>query len=552
MAKPSEMPPAYDALIFQGLKYDFFDHYFEQDDDDEDADTASEAEQSEREQHFKEKLREQEKQEVTVIMYGSEMVNGTSVCLGVRGYRPSLYLALDNEPNFDMVQQLKKAKERMHAIVEDIYNGNIWKKALQAHVLLDAMVIEWKKSVYFYQHKPSPFLKVSFRSLAAYNHFTRTLNSVKLLQQHPDQTETVTMQAIREVEHRIAESQKMKNLKKAATKEQKTRILSTAQEQNLNKKLEALKRIRIAQQKTQALSAATRSLSWSLYNSSIDTTVQFLQALGSTSQWFAIEHGILKQSRLHCDRPTVGRLAMKGKHRGVIAVEHITVQNDIRTVAPFMQCGFDLETYAGYFMFKKDGKPELDEKGRHKRVFPDPTKPLNDCFQIGMTFHRFGRPLETMERHLLTLGNPQALAAESPEHSEHVVVHRLKTEKELICEYFKLVDAYDVDVFYSFNGHDFDDPYLYHRGVFLGLIREQPLRYVKEEEMNTEKCYGQEVVSGMASELGTRLPGRHIKLEHSVFQSGAAGTNHLRRLVMPGRLHIDLHPYMKNNAKLPR
>ena len=539
------------SIIFQALKYDAFDHAFTNDGDDEEP-LPSGGKANAKQTEWASRLQHQRSLEAVTVVFGNELNTGESVCIGIRNHRPRMCFLVSKKE----AQDINALKMTLQALVDDIYRHRPFKRALQAHVFVDEVTIKWGKSIYGYQEDTSPFLEVTFRSSAAYNHLVNTMNAVKLAQRYSDETLATVDAKLNNVKHALEKNERLV-AKKAAKKskgksadggtaDEPTVVFSDGQKENLAAKKEKLQQLRQAFVTIEQLSEATKSTSWRLFNSSLTPIVVFLEAMKSTTQWFEVPKAKLDASTFHSDDVEDGKLALKGKHIGVIDFDDLISRNDVKTLAPFMQCAFDIETYSSVFSLV-NGNPVIDAEGFVKREFPDPRIAKNHCFQIAATFHRFGQSMDTFRRVLFTLGNPARLEAEDSAHPKFVLVIRCRDERDMLLRFFTMLDEEDVDVMYTYNGDGFDMGYLYHRAVYRGLLHEREIQGIAESKRDTDKCYGKMVESGIISDLATRLPGKHVKLEHSVFQSGGAGTNNLRRFVMPGRTHIDLQTYMKNN-----
>jgi DNA polymerase delta subunit 1 len=176
----------------------------------------------------------------------------------------------------------------------------------------------------------------------------------------------------------------------------------------------------------------------------------------------------------------------------------LTSLPDKQTVAPFLIGSFDIEC--------------VPEGGRG---FPDPTKPLDQCVQIGTAVYRFGE-----DRPALNI----VLALDTVEPVEGLVVRSFKTEKELLLAWRDLiVQELDLDLIVGHNIFKFDLHYVARRaqvlkipGFFhLGRLRGQ-MTALKTRETNT-KAYGH---------------------------------NEFHYLPMTGRMQMDIYQLIKKEHKL--
>lgn len=535
------------ALIFQALQYDYRDAYF--------GDPTGNW--NEDNQH----------KEIVFTLHGNRQNDGESVAIGVRGFRPHLNLRLSDEDirfklnttTIDVTSTLNHCRKKLKSLVYHVFTSPTWKRSLQDHVLVNDTTLEQKRPVFPFQEHTSVFLKVPFRTAAAFKHFVRSMQCVQIAHQNPTHSEASLRKEIEVVKLRIKQStlakeNKKKNGNKSATTE-KELMLTKHQEQNLNAKKEELKRLLSAFQQRNALPVMVQQWKWTLYNSKIDLILLFLKDMRCRTQWFEIQEHALKKSMFHSEVAEPGRVGLKAKHIAVIHISALVVKNDIETIAPFLQCSFDIEAYSGYYVKDEFGRYILDDEGDKTREFPTPLKPLNVCFQISMHFHRFGQPMDTARNHLLTLGNPALLPQEAKDlrPEERITVHRMNSERELLVKFFEMVNEHDVDVFLSYNGDGFDWQFIYHRSVMNKLFYEKKKTYVKEDDETDENLgHTCTVESGVATDLLTREPGEVVQLKYSVFSSSGAGTTSYQRLNIPGRLHIDLLKYMRDNEKIDR
>ena len=536
------------SLIFQALQYDFRDHFFGEPTGNRNEDNLY--------------------KEIVFTLHGNRQNDGESVAVGIRGFKLHIYLQIHAEDisftsntTIDLPSTLKNCQKKLRSLVHDIFATPDWKRPFKEHVLIDETVLEEKRSVFPFQEKASVFLKVPFRSAAAFHHFVRTIRCVQTVQQNHHHNETSLKIEIDKVKQRIKRSTIAKENKKhngtKASATQKGVILTKNQEENLTIKKDELERLQNAFQQNSKLSSKLQTMKWTLFNSKIDIMLLFLKEIQCRTQWFEIKMNDLTKSILHSNVAEPGHIGLKAKHIGVVNIHSLIPRNDIDTIAPFLQCSFDIEAYSDCYMKDASGEYLRDKKNDKIRAFPKPNIPQNVCFQISMHLHRFGQPLNTARNHLITLGNPEPLPQESentkPE--DRITVHRMNSERDLLIKFFQMVHDHDIDVFLSYNGDGFDWQYIYHRAVLCRLLDEKRKFFIKDDDEDNDEGtsrYTHTVESGMATDLLTREPGETVQLEYSVFSSGAAGTTSYRRLNIPGRLHIDLMKYMHDSEKLDR
>lgn len=237
----------------------------------------------------------------------------------------------------------------------------------------------------------------------------------------------------------------------------------------------------------------TKSYIFEKFEDKIDMTLQFIHEYGfNTTGWFNFE---INKSQLVSET--------RAQIEFLLSVNnlHKTESSDI---APFVQMSYDIECYSH--------NPDL---------FPE-AQNLEDCIiQIGMTFMPYGKKYKTnKDCHQIILTLKQC----APINKENVEVFSFKKEKDLLLKMTEIVNNYDPDVIYSYNGHRFDDSYLATRASILKI----------EDEFLDMSKYKYK-------------PG---KLQDKNFSSSAYGNTTRYFLALTGRINFDLYIYINREFKL--
>jgi DNA polymerase delta subunit 1 len=169
-------------------------------------------------------------------------------------------------------------------------------------------------------------------------------------------------------------------------------------------------------------------------------------------------------------------------------------------VAPFLIGSFDIEC--------------VPEGGRG---FPDATKPLDRCVQIGTAVYRFGESTPLLNI-VYTLGTATV------KDMEHLLIKEFRSEEELLMAWQRLVvHELDLDMLTGHNIYKFDLNYIARRAELL-------------------KCK-------YFFELG-RIRGRFTAIKSTQSESKAFGHNEFHYLPMTGRMQMDIYNLITKQYKL--
>ena len=169
-------------------------------------------------------------------------------------------------------------------------------------------------------------------------------------------------------------------------------------------------------------------------------------------------------------------------------------------------------------VINKDGIISKESGINPKRIFPDPKVEGNYVTQIATAFKQHGKP-DFHLKHIICLGKCD------PINQSNVVLETYKTEAEVLLAWARLIGKRDPDIIYSYNGDGFDYNYLYTRAKKLRIERD----------------------FSMAVARHRLLP---ASLKSETFSSGAYGTRHYKRLVIPGRITFDVLIWVMREKKL--
>ena len=177
----------------------------------------------------------------------------------------------------------------------------------------------------------------------------------------------------------------------------------------------------------------------------------------------------------------------------------ITSMREKQDMAKFLQASWDIEVYSFDYSF------------------PDPKYKKNEIFQIATTYQYYGETTPLI-KHILTLKHCEKI--DNP----NVIVEECETEKDLIKRWADLISKMDPDIFYTYNGDNFDCRYLIERAKLFGI---QKYVLKKLSRLSETMCV--------------------VKTEY--FSSSAYGDSEFTRLYIPGRLNYDLLIHYKRGMK---
>jgi DNA polymerase delta subunit 1 len=220
---------------------------------------------------------------------------------------------------------------------------------------------------------------------------------------------------------------------------------------------------------------------YKVYEANIDPLLRFMHRTGiSSTGWIDTANMCIRSYNTTC---TIDLFCQDWKSLRPV---------DRDDIAPLKIMSFDIECYSA------DGS------------FPDPDKPDNVVFQIGMTIKTFGQPNMT-SRECLCLKNTTGYTS-------------FETEKELLEAFAEYIRRADPDVITGWNIFGFDLEYLYKR-------------------LSIAKCLPEAYVWGRSKDVTVELVTKNLS-------SGALGNNVLKLVPMVGRYTFDLFHDVKREHKL--
>jgi DNA polymerase elongation subunit (family B) len=154
-----------------------------------------------------------------------------------------------------------------------------------------------------------------------------------------------------------------------------------------------------------------------------------------------------------------------------------------------------------------------------------PTIAGDEIIQIGTVLYRRGVPVS---KHIWVLGTVDEAGVRPPGVEVPISAYGYSDEVEMIKSWFRWIGRMKLDVLIGYNIFGFDSKYIYDR--LMDLVGAATTKAICEP----------------LSSLRSRAP----RLEEKFLSSSAMGDNTMYYLGSPGRLQIDLLPYIRRNANL--
>jgi DNA polymerase elongation subunit (family B) len=149
----------------------------------------------------------------------------------------------------------------------------------------------------------------------------------------------------------------------------------------------------------------------------------------------------------------------------------------------------------------------------------------DEIIQIGTVLYSQG---VAVSKHIWVLGTVDADAVKPPGASVPIHVNSFPTESQMIRSWFAWIGHTDPDILLGYNIFGFDCQYLWQR---------------------MEECVGAKAAIGVAAPLSC-LKSKAARLDEMFLSSSAMGDNTMHIISSPGRLQIDLLPYIRRNHNL--
>lgn len=149
----------------------------------------------------------------------------------------------------------------------------------------------------------------------------------------------------------------------------------------------------------------------------------------------------------------------------------------------------------------------------------------DEIIQIGTVLYSQGA---AVSKHIWVLGTVDADAVKPPGASVPIHVASFPTESQMIQSWFAWIGRTDPDILLGYNIFGFDCQYLWQR---------------------MEECVGAKAAVRVAAPLSC-LRSKAARLDELFLSSSAMGDNTMHIISSPGRLQIDLLPYIRRNHNL--
>lgn len=157
---------------------------------------------------------------------------------------------------------------------------------------------------------------------------------------------------------------------------------------------------------------------------------------------------------------------------------------------------------------------DIETYSSRHRAFPQKHYFKDIVFSISVSIQRYREP-ETLQNVVIIMGMTETLP--------DVTIIKKESEMEVIEAFFDLIDEHDPDVLIGYNIFGFDYDYLDARLIDVGKKWRNVGRLIDED----------------------------CSMTYMSWNSGAYGYNKLNILKCPGRISIDMLPYIKRDYKLP-
>lgn len=183
------------------------------------------------------------------------------------------------------------------------------------------------------------------------------------------------------------------------------------------------------------------------------------------------------------------------------------IKIDRNRIAPFLQASMDIETYS------VDGS------------FPSASVPGNLVIQISTVFQIYSSP-DFCLKHIIVLGDA---CDPIDENDPTIELQLVKDEKSLLIAWSNIINRMDPDIIYTYNGDKFDLSYIYDRAIM---------------KLNSAE------MTIFSSNL-SRIKNTKITLnDNQIFRQQQNALNHYRRLIIPGRVTLDVLIHIEKNENL--
>lgn len=238
-----------------------------------------------------------------------------------------------------------------------------------------------------------------------------------------------------------------------------------------------------------------KKIQFTLYEDKVDLLIKFFHEYNFTScPWLSYNEEDTEISDI-----------IKGDFCRQIDIENLKLTSN-NTIAPFLQMSYDIETFSN----------DLES-------FPVANNKEDLVIQIGVSFKFFGDD-DVYKKRVLTLKKIPEKTPETNNNNDYYNIIECKNEKDLLMKFSKIIQKYNPDIIYSYNGYRFDDNYISERVKLnkLSLDFFNFSRYTEKPAKMTEKT----------------------------FSSSAYGTSSWKFFDIGGRINFDVYIYINREYKL--
>ena len=162
---------------------------------------------------------------------------------------------------------------------------------------------------------------------------------------------------------------------------------------------------------------------------------------------------------------------------------------------------------------------------RGPSLFPKGSIAGDEIIQIGIVLYRQSKPIS---KHIWVLKSVDAATVKPPGEEVPIEVFSFEDEATMLRAWFQWLGRTDPDILIGYNIFGFDSKYVWDRLSYL---------LTEDETIN--------ITSSLSS-----MKSRPTKLEKKFLSSAAMGDNTMHFMNSPGRLQIDLLPYIRRNHNL--
>jgi DNA polymerase elongation subunit (family B) len=228
---------------------------------------------------------------------------------------------------------------------------------------------------------------------------------------------------------------------------------------------------------------------------------------------------------IHGESPTLSRVYLK---HAALAKSYgaETIQQMIETRKTGKQILSALHELAAAVGLKGDARDDAVSSLDKVLTATLPAVAGDEIIQIGTVLYRRGA---AVSKHIWVLGTVDRDAVKPPGVDVPVQVYSYASEGEMLRAWFRWIGSTAPDVMIGYNIFGFDSEYIW---------------------LRLKECLGNEKEAMNAVSPLSCLRSRPCRLEEKFLSSSAMGDNTMMFLSSPGRLQVDLLPYIRRNHNL--